>query len=110
MKKYLLAMEIKPEFEKEYIDIHHNPWREMLEAIKEAGYTKEALFWFKGYSLIYLECPDDTTHEECDARLRATDVCKKWDITVSPWCAAAPITCEKIFDLEQQLEGELKAD
>ena len=110
MKKYLCVIEIKPEFEKEYIAIHLNPWREMLEAIRDAGYTKEALFYYKNQSIIYLECPDDTSHQECNSKLRSTDACKKWDITVCPWFAANPVMCEKIFDLNQQLEGKLLTD
>lgn len=110
MKKYLCVIKIKPECAKEYVDIHLNPWREMLEAIRDAGYTKEVLFWYENQTIIYLECPDDTNHEECDARLRATDVCKKWDITVCPWFASDGVMCEKIFDLEQQLNGELLPD
>ncbi len=110
MKKYLAVIEIKPEFEKEYIAIHKDPWQEMLEAIRAAGYTNEAIFYYKNQSIIYLECPDDKTHEECDRVLRETDVCKKWDLTVCPWFAAKPHMCEKIFDLNQQLNGDLKAD
>ncbi len=110
MKKYLLVIEVKPEFAKEYVDIHLNPWREMLEAIRDGGYTKEVIFYHKNQSIIYFECPDDTTFEECNERVRATDICKKWDVTVCPWFAADPVVCEKIFDLEQQLEGTLKPD
>ncbi len=110
MKKYLCVIEIKPEAQKEYVDIHLNPWRDMLLAIREAGYTNEAIFYHKNQSIIYLECPDNTTNEECNARLRATDVCKRWDITVCPWFAAEPVICEKIFDLNQQIDGELLPD
>ena len=110
MRKYLCVIEIKPECRDEYTGIHNNPWREMLEAIRESGYTNEAIFYYKDQSIIYLECLDDTTHEVCDTRLRSTNICKKWDITVCPWLAAEPVMCEKIFDLNQQLDGELKAD
>jgi L-rhamnose mutarotase len=110
MKKYLCVIEIKPEFEEAYIAIHLNPWKEMLEVIREAGYTNEVLFYYKNQSIIYLECPDDTSHEECDARLRSTDVCKKWDVTVCPWFATDPVMCKKIFDLNQQLQGKLQED
>ena len=110
MKKYLCVINIKPECREEYIAIHKNPWREMLEAIRAAGYTNEAIFYYNDQSIIYLECPDDTTHEACDQRLRATEICKKWDVTVCPWFAAEPVMFEKIFDLNQQLEGTLKPD
>lgn len=110
MKKYMFVIDIKPEFEKEYIDIHLNPWKEMLEAIRHAGYVNEVMFYYKNQSIIYLECPEDKTNEECNAKLRATDVCKKWDITVNKWFANEPIMCKKIFDLNQQIDGILKVD
>ena len=107
MKKYLMVIKVKPEFQKEYIDIHQNPWREMLEAIRAAGFVNEAIWYFENQSIIYLECPD---HDECNAKLRATEVCKRWDVTVGPWFASQPIMPEKIFDLNQQLDGKLLPD
>lgn len=107
MKKYLMIIKIKPEFKQEYISIHKEPWREMLEAIKGAGFTNEAIWYFEDQSIIYLECPD---HDSCNAKLRATEVCKKWDVTVGPWFAAEPVMPEKIFDLNQQLSGVLLQD
>jgi L-rhamnose mutarotase len=110
MKKYLCVIEIKPECRDEYVAIHKAPWREMLEAIRDAGYANEAIWYYKGQSIIYLECPDGTTHEECDARLRATDACKRWDVTVCPWLASGPAMAPKIFDLGQQLGEGLQED
>jgi L-rhamnose mutarotase len=110
MKKYLCVIEIKPECRGEYVAIHKAPWREMLEAIREAGYTNEAIWYYKDQSIIYLETPDEVTHEEADARLRATEICKRWDLTVCPWFAAEPAMPEKIFDLNQQLADGLEKD
>lgn len=110
MKKYLCVIDVKPEYRDEYVDIHKQPWMEMLEAIRDVGYVNEVIFYHKDQSIIYLECPDDETHEELNRRLRDTEVCGKWDATVGPWLAAEPVMCEKIFDLNQQLEGELRED
>jgi L-rhamnose mutarotase len=110
MRKYLCVIEVKPEYRDEYIGIHKAPWREMLEAIREVGYVNEIIWYYKDQSIISLECPDDATHEERNARLRATDVCKKWDITVGPWLASDPVMAPKIFDLTQQLGEGLRDD
>jgi len=107
MKKYLLVIKVKPEFKKEYVEIHENPWREMLEAIRDAGFINEVIWYFEDQSIIYLECPD---LETCDMKLRATEICKKWDITVGPWFAQEPVLPKKIFDLNQQLNGEFLQD
>ena len=110
MKKYLCVVEVKPEHLQEYIDIHINVWPEMLEAIHEAGYTNEAIWIYKNQSIIYLECPHDKENDDLNALLRSTDVCKKWDETVGPWFAGDFVMCPKVFDLTQQLAGELRED
>jgi len=104
MKKYLLIIKVKPECRDEYIAIHKNPWREMLDAIKESGFVNEIIWYFEDQSIIYLECED---HDECNTKLRLTDACKKWDIEMIPRFNTEPVFAEKIFDLNQQLEGEL---
>ena len=107
MKKYLIVIKVKPEFRDEYIEIHKNPWREMLEAIREAGFKNEVIWYFEDQSIIYLECDD---HDECNARLRASEVCKRWDVEMAPRFVAEPAMPEKIFDLNQQLDGTLLPD
>ena len=107
MKKYLIIIKVNPENQKEYTDIHKAPWRDMLVAIREAGFKNEVIWYYENQSIIYLECDD---LEACDARLRATDICKRWDVTVCPWFAADPVQPEKIFDLNQQLDGVLTQD
>ncbi len=104
MKKYCLIIQIKPEYADKYKNIHLHPWREMLTAIKDAGFVNEVIYFFNNQSIVFLECPD---LDSCDADLRAQDICNKWDETVSPWFAAKPILAEKIFDLKQQLAGYL---
>jgi L-rhamnose mutarotase len=113
MRRYLFVIEIKPEYLKDYIDIHKNPWTEVLEEIKNAG-AKELLIWNnKNLSIVYYECEDiDKLYEY----MGKTDVNKRWNAVVSPWFEDAPSldgsdsvsTCEKIFDLQQQLNGRLE--
>ena len=107
MKRYLMIIEVKPECKEEYIEIHKNPWREMLEAIKEAGFYNELIWYYDNKSIIYLECDD---HDEANAKLRATEVCKRWDEVMIPRFVKEPVMPEKIFDLNQQLNGELLQD
>ena len=104
MKRYLMVIKVKPECRKEYIHIHKNPWPDMLVALRDAGFTNELIWYFEDQSIIYLECED---HDEADARVRATEVCKRWDAEMIPRFAEHPVMPEKIFDLNQQLNGEL---
>lgn len=112
-KRYCLIIEIKDEFVESYSDIHREPWPEILDSIKGAG-AKELLIWiYKNFSIVYYECDDlDGLYE----KLGKLDVTKKWNATVGPWFAESPAldgsgsvqTCEKVFDLNQQLAGKLR--
>jgi L-rhamnose mutarotase len=110
MKKYLLVVEVKPEHLQEYIDIHIDVWPEMLDEIHKAGYTNELIWIYKNQSIIYLECPDDKSNDELNDVLRESDVVKRWDLTVGPWFSSGFTMCPKVFDLNQQLAGELRQD
>jgi L-rhamnose mutarotase len=89
------------------VAIHKEPWQEMLAAIRDAGFTNEVIWYFEDQSIIYLECPD---HEACNAKLRATEICKAWDVKMAPYFEQDPVMPEKIFDLNQQLAGGLLPD
>lgn len=104
-KRYCLIIEVKAEHIEEYIQIHKEPWREMLEAIRESGIKDEIIYFHNKQSIIFMECDD---FEYCNAKLRATEVCKKWDEKLVPWFEEVSIAFpEKIFDLNQQLAGQL---
>ena len=102
-----MIIKIKPGCEDEYISCHKNPWPEMLEAIRDAGFHNEIIWFYENQSIIYLECAD---HDAANARLRATEICKKWDIAMAPFFSDQPVMPEKIFDLNQQIHGELRPD
>ncbi len=113
LKRYCLVIEVKEEFIGQYCDIHKNPWPEILDAIKDAG-VKDMLIWnYKNLSIVYYECDDiNRVYEE----LGKLEITKKWNATVTPWFKESPAldgsgnvqTCEKIFDLNQQLKGKLQ--
>jgi len=105
MRKYCLVAELKTEHIDEYVDIHKNAWPEMLKAIKNAGAEEEILFIYKNLSIIFFLCPDI---DELFRKLNEEEVTKKWNATVGPWFEKAPAFVEKIFDLNQQLEGKLE--
>ena len=74
----------------------------MIQAIQEAGCKNEIIWQGEEKNIIDLECED---HDLCNAKLRATEVCKKSDIEMAPRFAEEPVFAEKIFDLNHQLEG-----
>jgi len=104
-KRYCVIIEVKAEHIEEYIQIHKEPWREMLEAIRASGIIDEIIYFHKNQSIIFIECDD---FEYSNTKLRATEVCKKWDDLLIPWFEDVKIAFpEKIFDLNQQLAGRL---
>ena len=106
LKKYMEIIKIKLECAEQYIALHKDPWPEMLQAEIEAGIHKEVIFFYDNMSIIYSECED---YDEADRKLRATEVCKRWDETVKPWMEWS-IRPPKVFDLRQQAEGPLQPD
>ncbi len=104
MNKYCIIVEVKAERIEDYIKLHKEPWREMLEAIRESGIKDEIIFFHRNQSIIILECEDNAF---CDAKLRATEVCKKWDELTLPWFESTGFEqAEMIFDLNKQLAGK----
>ena len=109
----MLILEIKPENVKEYCDIHRNPWPEVLKTIKDEGACELLIWIYNNLSIVYYETENiDKLYE----RLNKHDAIKRWNITTGPWIAySTPLdgsgkmsTCEKIFDLNQQLAGKLE--
>jgi len=113
LKRYCIVVELKEEHIQEYIDIHLNPWQELLEAIGNAG-AKELLIWnYRNLSIVYYECEDIN---DIYRRLGNLEIVKNWNRVVEPWFDTQVTfsgkkeipTCEKIFDLNQQLNGKLE--
>ena len=105
MKRYCFIIEIKEEYIKEYIDLHKNAWPEMVKAIKRAGVAEEIIYNYKNLSIVFFECDDiDSVYR----RLADEQIVQKWDALVNPWFESEFVFLEKIFDLNQQLNGELE--
>ena len=112
IKRYCMVIELKEEFIEDYKDIHINAWPELLKAEKDAG-TQEELIWiYKNLAILYFECDDlDRIYRV----LGDNEVEKKWNLVVLPWFKVSPVldgsahveVAEKVFDLNQQLQGFL---
>ena len=105
MERRLMIIKIKPEYREKYIDLHLNPWDEILVVTKEAGFRSEIIWYYNNLSIIYFETEDD--YFECDKRLMEMETSKKWEHIVNEWFEEKPILAEKIFDLNQMLQGKM---
>jgi L-rhamnose mutarotase len=116
MAKYCIVGEIRGEFLEEYKkqhrEIHKGPYRELLKVIKASGVEQEAVFMHKNLAIIFYEAEDlDRAYE----RQESAKVAKEWNKLMSPMFASSyrfnvseklPVL-EKVFDLNEQLEGRL---
>lgn len=116
MKKYCIVSEIRPEFMKKYInyhkEIHKGLYKEILEIIKKSGVKEEIIFIYKNLAIIFFEAEDI---EKCYEFQNEFEVVKKWNKLMVPLFQSVYKfgnseklqTLEKIFDLNEQLKGEL---
>ena len=117
MKWYCLVNEIKPEHVGDYVDIHKNAhkteWKTQLHALKEAGAENCMVFMFENYAILMYQC--DEINESFD-KLGKNEDNNSWQRHISSWFAGTPKFdgsepvqgLEKIFDLNEQLEGKLE--
>ena len=109
-KHHCMIAEVKPEYQQKYIDDHKNPWPELLKVIKESGIEEEVLFFHKNQTIVFFRCREDAPLDKCIEWQSQQDVIKKWNIEMAPMFSTEFVYPEKIFDLNQQLDGELKQD
>lgn len=115
MNTYLMIAELKPEDVDKYRQMHktchQTEYHDQLDAIKKCGCRQMLTYLWKNYSLLYAET--ESSIEEFFAALDLEPANIKWSSVTGPWFQPEngveflpPL--EKIFDLQQQLEGELK--
>lgn len=118
MNRYVMFYELKPEhvddYRKMHKTAHESKFKDQLDAIKDAGFNQMITFLWKNYSVLYVECDGDL--DEYFAKLGEFPANSRWQKVTAPWFAVTPsfdgevkqAPIEKIFDLQQQLSGELK--
>jgi len=117
MKRYCMINEVKKENLNDYVNLHNNPWKEMLTAIREAGAANELIYMYGNLAIIFIECEDIN---EFLKNLGERDVGKQWFEKVSPFLSVSQSVdeegkvrseagyLEKVFDLNQQLDDVLQ--
>lgn len=113
MNRYCFVIEINEELMDDYSNVHINAWPEMLQGLKDAGAKELLIYRYKNYSILFWEAEDIN---EVYRKWGANPVCAKWNKRLSDAYKVAPSldgsddveTLEKIFDLNQQLDGKLE--
>lgn len=116
MNRYVMVYELKPEHVNDYAEMHRNAhlseFKGQLRAIKDAGAQNCITYIYKNFSILLIECENLDRFFE---RLGQSEENSKWQTHTAPWFAETPkfdgsvktVPIEKIFDMQQQLQGRL---
>ena len=113
MNRYCFVIEINEDQVDDYVNLHKNPWPEVLSGLKAAGAKELLIYNYKNFSILFWEAED---LNEVYRIWGANEACDRWNKRLSKAYKITPSidgtedveTCEKIFDLNQQLAGELE--
>ena len=84
MKKIGMTWKVKPEHMDEYVDIHLNPWSDLIEGLQSVGVHNYNIFRFGDQMFAYLEVESDDSLAE----FQKLPVADRWNAKVLPWVAA----------------------
>ena len=110
---YCMVLEIKKNHLEEYKNIHINPWKEVLGAIKKSGVKNLYIWIYKNFSILFFECEDINDFYK---KYNEFNIVKKWHSLMKTWILKSQpidgteeiVPLEKIFDVNQQIKGDLK--
>ena len=113
MNRYCFVIEVNEDQIEDYVQLHKNPWQETLQGLKDAGAVELLIYRYKNYSILFWECEDIN---EVYRKWGANETCAKWNARLADAYKETPSidgtnsvdTLEKIFDLKQQLSGQLQ--
>lgn len=78
--KFAWTWTVKPEYLDEYVEMHLNPWPEVLEEHSKAGIRNYSIFQNGNQFFYCFECDDV---EAAFAYIGKSEVCQKWDAITS---------------------------
>jgi L-rhamnose mutarotase len=97
MERVCWTMRVRPERLDEYKARHREVWQEMLDALRETGWTNYSLFLTDDGLLIgYLETED---FEAAQAAMAAKDVNTRWQAEMAEFLVPPLRRVEEVFHL-----------
>jgi L-rhamnose mutarotase len=105
-----MIIKVKPEYMKDYVELHKNAWPEILDTIGRAGAEELVIFKWGCYSIVFFVCDDLNAFYEKYGEMEVT---QRWNALTRPWFDESPnldgtgdvANLEKIFDFSEQLEA-----
>ncbi len=117
MKKYCIVANLKPECVEEYKEkhktLHLGAHKELLQVIKNSGVQEECVFINGSQLIIYFEAEDLDASYQIQGK---ADIIQQWNELMKPMfddtyefneADNQLQTLEKVFDLNEQLNGNL---
>ena len=110
MTRYCFQLQVRPDRIEEYVDRHRAVWPEMLEALRDAGWSNYSLFLRDDGLLVgYLESDDLA---EAQAAMARTEVNARWQSEMAEFFTGIDgrppdeglLLLTEVFHLEDQLE------
>jgi L-rhamnose mutarotase len=93
-------MKLKPEYVKDYIEMHENTWPELIDAIKDSGFIEEYIYLLDNLVIVVMKCVD---FEKSKKSLLEKEIFQKWTKEVQSMLMEDEVffkTRDKIIDLE----------
>jgi len=78
--RYCWVWNVKKEFLKEYVEMHLNPWQEILDEHSRAGIRNYSIFQNDNQFIYVFECDDVTAAFEY---IDNSQICQKWNAVTS---------------------------
>jgi len=87
MERVCFRLQVRKDRMDEYIDRHKSVWPEMLQALRETGWTNYSIYLDPSDGLLigYLETPD---LEAAKAGMAAREINAKWQADMAPFFEA----------------------
>ena len=96
--KYAWTWQIKDEYLEEYVAMHENPWPEVLEEHRKAGFKNYSIFQNGNQFFYCFECDKPET---AFAITNDAEACKKWNEITSKMV-------EGSFDFAEKMPTKMK--
>jgi L-rhamnose mutarotase len=105
LQRVCFLLNVKPDKLEEYKARHREVWPEMIQALRDSGWTNYSLFLRPDGLLVgYLETPD---FEQALAEMKRREVNRRWQLEMAPFFASnngggpdqAMIPIEEVFHI-----------
>lgn len=83
MKRYGQIIKLKPEMEKEYRELHANPWPQVNETIRDCNIRNYSIYLRDGYLFAYFEYVGEDFEADM-AKMAADPMTQKWWAQTDP--------------------------